>query len=211
MTALLAMLVLPMRQGVERVTPSMGRPKLKGHCPQRVMLAVVALLLAGCASSDMSDLEGKVEEILARPPGKIKPLPAIQPYRAYAYASGQLGKRDPYTVFYRRPLAGADDASQDDGLTDEWKKEMEARNQEDLEQFELDSLRMFGVLENAEHVWGIVGDPEGIVHHVEVGNYLGKNFGKIIEIGGSEIVLREIVKNSSGRWEERSAQLVIVD
>ena len=184
-----------------------GRPVWRG-----LWVAFVSLFLVACASPDMSDLETQVEEILQRPPGKIKPLPEIRPYRPYVYQSGTAGARDPYTVFFLRVSGEFNGAGAEDGLSEALRREMKERNLEELERFDLDSLQMLGYMENDEGLWGIVGDPEGVVHRVAIGNYIGKNFGKIVEVSETQIVLREIVKNASnGRWENREAQLVLLD
>jgi len=47
------------------------------------------------------------------------------------------------------------------------------------------------------------------VHRVRVGNYLGRNIGKILNIQEDSIELREIIKNVDGRWEERQAALAL--
>ena len=39
---------------------------------------------------------------------------------------------------------------------------------------------MVGTLQNSADLWGVVLDQEGTVHRVKVGNYMGKNFGRII-------------------------------
>ena len=49
------------------------------------------------------------------------------------------------------------------------------------------------------------------VHRVQVGNYLGRNFGKILDIQEDRIDLREIVKDADGRWEERQASLALLE
>jgi type IV pilus assembly protein PilP len=54
-----------------------------------------------------------------------------------------------------------------------------------------------------------VRDPTGTVHRVQVGNYLGANYGKILNIQEDRIDLREIVKDSQGLWEERQATLAL--
>ena len=62
----------------------------------------VMLLSAGCASGDFNDLEDYTEEVLARPGGRIEPLPEIKPYEAYTYKSGAEGTRDPFHVFFQK-------------------------------------------------------------------------------------------------------------
>jgi Tfp pilus assembly protein PilP len=89
--------------------------------------------------------------------------------------------------------------------------EIKTRNREELEEFELDSLRMVGTMEDTTDHWGIIVDTDGIVHRVSVGNYMGMNIGKIVNIFEDRIELREIVKNNQGRWEERQAALALTE
>ncbi len=172
----------------------------------------VCLLSSGCVSRDISDLESQVSEIMARPGGRIEPLPEIKPYEAYAYESGKLDARDPFNLFYAMEKPTIDENTNvDDGLTEEMEKEIKLRNREELEHFELDGLRMVGTIDNEDNNWAIVLDPDGVVHRVKVGNYIGTNIGKITNIYEDRIELREIVQDSSGRWEERAAALALIE
>ena len=167
--------------------------------------------LSACVSKDISDLEVKVEDIMSRPGGLIEPLPEIKPYEAYAYQSS-VGARNPFKLFYIiKPVEIDDEALVDDGLTEEMEREIRNRNREELEQFELDSLRMVGTIDDENNNWGIILDPNGIVHRVKVGNYVGLNIGKIINIYEDRVELREIVQDSDGRWEEREAGLALLE
>lgn len=172
-------------------------------------LAVAVLVLSGCVSRDMSDLQEYTDEVMSRPGGRIDPLPEIQPYQAYSYQGADEGERDPFEPFYQQREPEAEEVAADAGLTEEMERELRHRNREELEQFELDSLRMVGTMEDDEEMWGIVVDPEGVVHRVREGNYLGRNIGKITNIFEDRIVLREIVRNSQGRWEERQASIAL--
>ena len=89
--------------------------------------------------------------------------------------------------------------------------EIKHRNKEELEQFELDSLRMVGTMENEDFQWGIILDPDGAVHRIRVGNYMGRNTGKILNVFEDRIEVREIIRNSQGRWEERQAAIALVE
>ncbi len=173
-------------------------------------LSLIASLSA-CVSRDISNLENQVSEIMARPGGRIEPLPEIKPYEAYAYQSGKSDSRNPFKLFYVVSKPEIEEGVVDDGLTEEMEREIRNRNREELEQFELDSLRMVGTLENENNNWGIVLDPDGVVHRVSVGNYLGVNIGKIINVYEDRIELREIVQDSGGRWEEREAALALIE
>ena len=169
--------------------------------------------LTGCVSRDISDLENKVSEIMARSGGRIDPLPEIKPYEAYAYQSGKEEGRNPFKLFYiiDKPEILNEEVNLNDGLTEEMEREIRNRNREELEQYELDSLRMVGTIDNEKNNWAIVLDPNGVVHRVSVGNYIGANIGKIINIYEDRIDLREIVQDSNGRWEEREAALALLE
>jgi len=173
-------------------------------------IVAAVLVLAGCVSSDISDLEQWTQEVMSRPGGRIEPLPEIKPYEAYSYKGTELDKRDPFEPFYEVRQAQVEDVV-DDGLTEEMEREIKHRHREELEQYELDSLRMVGTMEDDDTQWGIVQDPEGVVHRVRVGNYMGRNVGKITNIFENRIVLREIIKNNQGRWEERQASIALTE
>ncbi len=166
--------------------------------------------MTGCGMKGISDLEQYSQEVLARPGGRIEPLPEIKPYEAYAYKSAAEEKRSPFQLFYEKVQQEIEE-DKDAGLTKEMENEIKNRNREELEGFELDSLRMVGTLEDQEENWGIVKDPDGTVHRVRVGNYMGRNIGKILNIFEDRIELREIVKNSQGRWEERQAAIALAE
>lgn len=166
------------------------------------------LMMTGCVLNDISDLDQYVQEILARPGGRIEPIPEIKPYEAYTYESVAQNARNPFQLFYQKTQEDIAD-TQDPGLTEEMENEIRNRIREELEEFELDSLRMVGTLEDESEKWGIILDPGGTVHRVRVGNYIGKNIGKILTIFEDRIDLREIIKNSQGRWEERQAAIAL--
>ena len=48
---------------------------------------------------------------------------------------------------------------------------------------------------------------DNLLYQVRPGNYLGQNYGKILKVGETEVVLREIVQDAAGEWIERAATL----
>lgn len=187
------------------------------HSNRYIRLTIVLLAIlgvAGCVSGDMSDLEKQVSKIMSKPGGRLEPLPEIKPYEAYVYESGKLGARNPFKRFYVVEQSLAIEESEgpvDDGLTEEMRNEIQNRNREELERFELDSIKMVGTLQNEDNHWGIVLDPGGIVHRVKTGNYIGLNIGKITSIEEEQIEVREIIKDNSGRYGERKALLPLTE
>ncbi len=171
-----------------------------------------SLLLSACVSRDITAVESEVSQIMARKGGRIEPVPEIKLYEAYIYSSGEQDARDPFKLFYvvAKPEA-TDNGAADNGLTEEMKRERDNRNREELEQFELDSLRMVGTIDNDNNNWAIVLDPEGVVHRISVGNYMGTNIGKVINVFEDRIELREIFQDGTGRWAEREATLALIE
>ena len=89
-------------------------------------------------------------------------------------------------------------------------QEIQTHNPEELENFELDSLRMVGTLQNPGSLWGIVLDGDGTVHRVTTGSYMGRNYGKVTRIAEDRIEVREVVGDGQGGWDERPASLALL-
>ena len=180
------------------------------HACRASAIALLTLIIAGCMNDDRSDLERYVAEVLARPGGQIEPLPPIKPYERYLYVSAEASARDPFASFRaKKDTQRVAVSPEQDPRQKAYTDEILAHNREELENFELDSLRMVGTLKDDAALWAIILDTTGTVHRVQVGNYLGQNYGKIIEILDDHLELREVVKDSSGLWEERRATLTL--
>jgi len=176
---------------------------------RHLALLIFVVLLCGCVSKDMSDLDGYANKVLARKGGAIEPLPPIKPYERYLYRAAELGLRDPFKSFIEEERKVDKVGQIPDARQQEYANEIMTHNREELEGHELDTLRMVGVLENVDNLWGIVRDPQGTVHRIRVGNYVGRNYGKVINIQEDRIDVREITKDAQGHYEERGATLAL--
>ena len=154
-----------------------------------------AATLAGC-SDDMSELNAKVEEIKARPGGRIDPLPEVKPYETYTYAATTM--RSPF-VAGMPASANANSVVRPD----------QNRPREFLEQFSLDTLKMVGTLRLGGRTYGLVQTRDGLVHRVLPGNHLGQADGRITGIEEGKISLTEIVPDGMGGFIERPAALAL--
>lgn len=176
----------------------------------RIGFIFVTGIAVGCVNRDKSDLDNYVAEVLQRPGGQIEPLPPIRPYQRYLYQSAEAKLRDPFQTFLNKaPDQEVALEHRNDAVQQRYADEISAHNREELEGFELDSLRMVGTLQNNDELWGIIQDNAGTVHRVQIGNYLGRNYGKILNIQEERIELREVTKDPDGRWEERQASLAL--
>lgn len=158
-----------------------------------------ALLLAGCGGDNFSDLDRFMEEKRARPGGVIAPIPTFKAYEAFAYSATAL--RSPFD----RPIE-VRDIQRLQAISAV--KPDEDRPKEFLEQFTFDSLQMVGTLERGGEEWSLVKDPEGGIHRVSVGNYLGRNHGKVVEMTDTYVAVVEIVSDGTeDGWVERPRTL----
>ncbi|WP_456375247.1 pilus assembly protein PilP [Thiolapillus sp.] len=162
--------------------------------------SLMILLLAGCASRDMSDLRSYVEEVKNRPPTPIEPIPQIKQSETYLYAGSE--GRNPFV-----PTEDVSDAMVAD--TGTGPRPDPNRRKEELESYPLDSLRMVGTLDQNQAVWALVQSPDGTIHRVKAGNYLGQNDGRIISIEEEKINVVELIPNSGGGYLERQASLTL--
>jgi type IV pilus assembly protein PilP len=160
--------------------------------------ALVAVLLAGCGQAKLDELEGYVARVKARPPGPLEPIPEVPKVDTFIYEPGN--RRDPFVMDDR--TAQATLPQQGTGIAPD-----PLRRREELEQYSLDSLRMVGTLEQHNTRWGLVQTPDGVLHRVRVGNYLGQNNGQITQISEEAIALTEIIGEGSGIWRERAATI----
>jgi type IV pilus assembly protein PilP len=77
------------------------------------------------------------------------------------------------------------------------------RRKEPLEAYPLDNLKMVGSMIKHARPFALV-QADKLLYQVKVGDYMGQNFGKIVRINETEVVLREIVQDAAGEWIERN-------
>lgn len=165
-----------------------------------LLLAIVAASLSAC-SSDMDDLDSYINQVKARPGGRIEPLPDIMPYQVFTYVADAEGLRSPFVPDTPQAASTAAGGTSPDP----------DRPAEFLESFPLDTLRMVGTLDINQTVYGLVQTSDGLIHRVVPGNYMGQNDGRITDITESEIVLVEIISDGIGGYIERDAAIGLSD
>lgn len=164
-------------------------------------LAVVAAVAAAGCSGNADDLRAYIDEVKARPGGRIDPLPQIRPAPSFVYEPGD--RRGPFTPDTpQQRLSSSPNAVQGPDPN---------RPREFLEQFPLDTLRMVGTLDATGGSFGLVQTRDGLIHRVSVGNHLGQNYGRILSITESEISLVEIIPDGLGGYLERPASVGLTD
>lgn len=163
-------------------------------------LVLIAVILTAC-TENMSDLEKYIDSVKARPADPIPPIPPVKTYTPYDYEG--LAGRDP---FLQSISEGSDDVRSASGSGP--RPDFD-RHREYLERYELDTLSMVGTFSNDESRWALVRDPEGVIHRVPVGNYIGKNHGKVVKISDTEVDLTELISDGANGWLVREASIAL--
>ncbi len=165
-----------------------------------LLISLLAVGMTACGGGANDELDRYINEIKARPGGRIDPLPEITPYEVFSYIADVDGLRSPF-----RP-----DTPQAARAGGGPRPDVE-RSREYLESFPLDTLGMVGTLHIGETMYGLVQTSDGLIHRVIPGNYMGQNDGRITGISESEIGLVEIISDGIGGYIERDAAVGLSD
>jgi type IV pilus assembly protein PilP len=160
----------------------------------RLMIVACVALLSGCGAASHQDLREWMADQGKNAKGRLDPLPTIRPYESFAYNAFDLP--DPFKPRKIEPNKSTSKLQPD--LT---------RRREPLEAFPLESLAMVGTIEKGKALYALVKTPERDIYQVRQGNYLGQNYGVIVDISDSELKLKELVQDGAGDWAERSSAL----
>lgn len=167
-----------------------------------IVAAAVGMVLAGCGSSGGEELQEWMAQQRAQTKPKVDPIPEPKKFTPQAYT--QEATTDPFSNL-KLTQALKRESSQATSNAALVAPEL-ARRKEPLESFPLDAMHMVGSLRKEGLPVALV-KVDNLLYQVRPGNYLGQNFGKILKVGETEVVMREIVQDATGEWIERPATL----
>jgi type IV pilus assembly protein PilP len=159
-----------------------------------------AVGLGGCGDARMNELQSFVQDVKERRPAPLEPVPQMKQIDNFIYEDD--GRRSPFEMDEQSVDAITPESAGDSGLAPD-----PLRRKEVLEQYSLDSLRMVGTLDQNDTIWGLITSPDGILHRVTVGNYMGRNYGVVTSINQQGIQLTELVNEGLNEWVERQASI----
>jgi type IV pilus assembly protein PilP len=165
------------------------------------VIILMSVFITAC-SGRQDDLGRYIAEVKARPATPIPPIPPVRTYTPYEYEG--LTGRDPFRQSTRE---GSDEVAQSGPATGP--RPDLRRTREYLERYELDTLAMVGTFSKESSDWALIRDPDGVVHRVAVGNYIGKNHGKVNGIRHDEVLLSEFIADGTGGWQVREASVAL--
>jgi len=165
----------------------------------RTLSGVIVLpLLAACSAGRFDDIDefmAQKDKSAAENFGFIEEAPSVPVYEPFAYAA--TTERSPFD----RPLDVEDQVTRDKRAV---VKPDLSRPRELLETFTFDSLQLVGSLRRGAIEWALIKDAEGGIHRITLGNFLGRDHGKVTQLGPNFVSVVEIVPDGTkDGWVER--------
>lgn len=109
-----------------------------------------------------------------------------------AYAYSPIGKRDPF----RSPL-------------EEFNREDQGQQLTELQRFEIDQLKLVAIVSRVATPYAMVEDPNSKGHTLTRGTLIGKNWGKVSQITGDCVEIKEDYRDYTGRKQSNKLQLCL--
>jgi len=176
---------------------------------QRLLLASFASLalvgLTGCGGGEHEDIKQWMADASKDLRGNIPGLPELKPFPIAPYSAAD--QADPFSaerVGVEKKEAGG-------------KQPDLNRPKEPLESFPLESISYVGIMSKTTGTGGVSYGlvlVNGAVSYVTKGNYMGQNYGRVIDVTDTEIKLLEIVQDPTGQtrdWVEREMTLQLLE
>jgi type IV pilus assembly protein PilP len=171
--------------------------------PLKFAAVFSCLLLVGCGSTDLSDLRKFTANAYKDRKPQVDPLPVFEPHKGFTYTSSD--QTDPFNKTNLKPVRSLSASKKGVNAPDL------NRRKEPLEDYPLDSLQMVGTMGHENLTWLIIQAPDGTVHHVREGNFVGQAYGKIISISDEKAVVVEKILDPNGNWQDREATLAVTN
>lgn len=166
-----------------------------------LVLAAVAAL-AGCGA-ELDELQQWMEQQRREVKPNVPPLQPPKKFDPQPYAAA-----DGIEPFSTQKLAVAlkrDERAPNSLLAGELN-----RRKEPLEAYPLDNMSMVGSVNKQGRPFALLR-VDGLLYQVKVGDYLGQNYGRVLRISDSDLVLREVVQDAAGEWIERNSTLQLLE
>jgi type IV pilus assembly protein PilP len=162
------------------------------------LAVLLAALVSGC-SPDHEELRAWMEQQRREAKPNVKPLQPPKKFDPQPYSAALAV--EPFSN-QKLSVAIKQEAKQPNSLL---AAEMN-RRKEPLEAYPLDSMAMVGSVNKQGQPFALLR-VDNLLYQVKVGDYLGQNYGRIMKIAETEVVLRELVMDSGGEMIERPATL----
>ncbi len=157
------------------------------------------LLLSACGNSEMDELKSWMEHEKKSARVVTPKISAPKVYVPVPYLGKD--KTSPFDKAKLLEVLARLKAASSNGLEPD-----QNRPREVLESFPLDTLAMVGMIEKDKVKYALIR-ADKTIYQIKIGNYLGQNYGMVINITDNDIELKEIVQDAAGEWVERMSKL----
>ncbi len=96
------------------------------------------------------------------------------------YTYNPIGKRDPFRSFISGP------------------REDDIRSPTPLQRWDIDQFLLVGIVWGVDQPKAMVEDPENQSHVLEIGTYIGRNWGKVTQVTADSVVITEEYQTIEG-------------
>ncbi len=176
-------------------------------------LGLITILLSACGDPGMADLKKYVAEIKAKKNPHVEKMPEYRHIPPYFYEVQNL--RDPFIALIDTKKRGDISLGSESSPGGEKKacpSPQSHRIRVGLELMPLDALQLVGTLEIDGTLWALVKSTgDGTIYRVKQGDYLGENYGQIINISEQRIEVLEHMPDGKGCWKEEVASLSLAE
>lgn len=154
------------------------------------------LLLTGCVKTKDRTVTGTPQEIITQSRAEngysiAEKIQSLVTYKNVSYNG--FDKKSPFEKFENKTIK----INSENTIKPDFD-----RKKEHLELFDMSVLHLVGIIEGKDGGVGIINNGNETLI-VKVGNYIGKNFGKIKKINNKTMVVEEIVKNENDSWVKK--------
>jgi type IV pilus assembly protein PilP len=70
---------------------------------------------------------------------------------------------------------------------------------------------MVGTLQQKRENFALILTPDKNLYRVKSGDFMGQNFGRIVEISETTIKIKELVQDSGSDWKEEDRTMLLLD
>lgn len=155
---------------------------------------ILALLLAGCSDSEPPPSRAAQ----AAPKGTLAPhadtgsalAPGGEQEEGYRY--DPTGKPDPFRSYIRVYLS---------------RQQRSGSLSTPLERFDLSQLRVTAVIWGTERPRALITDPSGKGYIISEGTPIGKNSGRVVQIGDNKVLVKETYVDFGGQASTKEIEM----
>lgn len=169
----------------------------------RAVLVMIAFGVSGLSLAATKDLALFVEKANAQTAAdKVSPLPELKMVKTQAMNT--KGLRNPFDTPAKLRVKEAPTQMVDDK---QYEPDL-ARRKAPLEKIPLENLKFSGVIEQSGHFWAIITNVKNQhANIVKVGDYVGRDYGRVDKITAKYVEIDERKKGKEGQWLKVSTVL----